>query len=383
VIIPAYSETDIFSTLNSISATQAIESEIEVLILVNYPEGCSIELKQQNNELYNKLKVWAGKSCSHIRYLPLLAKNLPDKHAGAGLARKILMDTACSRFNLLDRPDGFILSIDADTLVPENYFSEINKCVNQNADTDCLIFNFAHPLYDTSYTSGVYRAVAQYEMHLRYYKQILQAIGYPFYHYTIGSCFGVKAKTYVKVGGMSKRKAGEDFYFLQKVFPNAITQFVRNIKLIPSPRPSWRVPFGTGPAIRKIMNDLSGSYASYHPQSFYELQNLFEIIPLFYVSDLDTCNKKIAELPDSISNYLINNNIQAKITEIKNNSASELNFIKRFYHWFDAFNVLKYLNYSRINSSGTIDVIEATRLFLKTDKNDVFELLEELRKRDD
>ena len=41
--------------------------------------------------------------------------------------------------------------------------------------------------------------------------------GYPWAMYTVGSAFAVTAEAYVKRGGMNRRQAGEDFYFLQNL----------------------------------------------------------------------------------------------------------------------------------------------------------------------
>ena len=42
-------------------------------------------------------------------------------------------------------------------------------------------------------------------------------VGYPDSIYTIGSAFAVRAEAYMKQGGMNRRQAGEDFYFLYKL----------------------------------------------------------------------------------------------------------------------------------------------------------------------
>lgn len=383
VIIPAYCEPEIFATLNSLSECTLIKEQIEIFILVNYSESCSDEIKNQNIELYESLVKWTAKKNRQLTFIPFLAKNLPNKHAGAGLARKILMDAACSRFNSVNNDAGLIISLDADTLVPSNYFTELNNQANQQPETDCYILNFAHPIYDTVFSKNIYNAIVLYELHLRYYKQILKLIDYPFYHYTIGSCFVVKAKTYVKVGGMSRRKAGEDFYFLHKIFPVAKTFFLRKVKLIPSPRPSWRVPFGTGPAIRQISNEFMGTYKTYNPKSFYDLQSFLNLIPDFAKLSIDKSLIIINKLPDSIRKFIDMNNIISKIKEVKNNSASEDAFIKRFYNWFDAFVVLKYLNFARDNFFDSINILDAVKEFIDVKEDDSFKLLELMRKIDD
>ena len=92
-----------------------------------------------------------------------------------------------------------------------------------------------------------------YELHLRYLNLFSRFTGFPYAYHTIGSCFGVRAETYASQGGMNKRKAGEDFYFLHKIIPLGEFREINNTCVIPSPRESDRVPFGTGAAIGKYL----------------------------------------------------------------------------------------------------------------------------------
>lgn len=380
VIIPAFSEPDIYQTLESLKNTSPTESNVLVLVLVNYSEACSESLKEQNQQLFRDLETWSiSNNTTRLCFLPILAADLPAKHAGAGLARKILMDYACTIFDSTDNPEGIILSLDADTLVPQNYFSELALQANKNKKTDCFIFNFAHPLDGNTYSPSVYNAICLYELHLRYYKNILQSISYPYYHYTIGSCFALRAKTYIKVGGMNKRKAGEDFYFLQKVFKVSNTLFANKIILQPSPRPSWRVPFGTGPTIRKITSQTANIYQTYHPSAFKEVKELTKLAPEFYQCNSGKTNALIDSLPTCIKEYLLLNNIHEHLLEINNNSASKEAFTKRFFAWFDAFNLLKFLNYARDNCYGGIDITSAIKQYTGLQRTNNKELLTELR----
>ena len=52
--------------------------------------------------------------------------------AKAGTARKAGMDEAVRRYNLLGKPQGIIVSLDADTLVDENYLVEIENYFRKN-----------------------------------------------------------------------------------------------------------------------------------------------------------------------------------------------------------------------------------------------------------
>jgi hypothetical protein len=172
---------------------------------------------------------------------------------------------------------------------------------------------------------------------------------------------------YVKVGGMNKNKAGEDFYFLQKIYPFGNIRFLKNTCVKPSSRPSWRVPFGTGAAIQKIVNSESLVFITYHPEQFEALKIFVNFCEGFYQGEFEQINIAISSLPLYFKNFLEQNGFFEKITEINNNSSSLQSFIKRFYSWFNAFMVIKYLNYSRVQLKTEINICEAARLFLKTD----------------
>ncbi|MBN1118204.1 MAG: glycosyltransferase family 2 protein [Bacteroidales bacterium] len=384
ITIPVFCEPELRKTLQSILNQTEFQAHTEVLLVFNYPENASSEIKEQNNQQYIEINSWAKKvNNDTLRFIPILANDLPAKHAGAGFARKTGMDFAADRFQSIKQPGGFILSLDADSILSENYLQETERILKEKEKTNTLIYNFAHPTEGTEYNKQVYKAVALYELHLRYYKYMLKSTGFPYYHYTIGSCFGVKAEIYSKSGGMSKRKAGEDFYFLQKVFPYGHVEFLPDTFVYPSPRPSWRVPFGTGPTIRKLLNSPIQKYETYHPESFRHLTMLFEQADKYYLANADQINELNTNLNSELVNFLDSNNFNNKIAEISGNTSSRESFIKRFYQWFDAFMLIRFLNWHRDNCCGTIDVVTAVKEILKLKANpDTFALLNKLRQLD-
>ncbi len=386
VIIPAFSEPDIYHTLESIRHCRQPNGSVEVYILVNYSESISEDIKRKNDKLFKDLKDWCSTNqLDWLAFHPFISQNLPKKHAGAGLARKILMDAAAERFSSINQPNGIIFSLDADTVVPANYFTELEKQQENNPKTNCYIFNFQHPIDGNEYSKKVYKAALQYELHLRYYKQILESTRFPFYLYTVGSCFAINTFTYIKVGGMSKRKAGEDFYFLQKVFAFTNSEFLKNINLIPSSRPSWRVPFGTGPAIRNMISSENPEYLTYHPQLFEGISTLVSIVPKLFSDNFSNIDSFLTLLPEYLATFLNENKITERLTEIRQNSSSEESFTKRFFNWFDGFLVIKYLNYASEKYLPNIEITKAVNIYINKDgdfKKSASELLSILRKRD-
>ncbi len=387
VIIPAYSEPNILKILHSLADCYKPKFETEVYILINYSEEASYNIKLENKEIFEKISIWCNKqNVDRIKFMPFIVGDLPEKHAGVGLARKILMDSAVARFNQINCEKGFILSLDADSVVPVEYLTKIEKCIYKT-EAECLIFNFEHPVSGNEYSDEVYNAIVLYELYLRYYKYMLKATGFPYYHYTIGSSFGINVKSYIKVGGMNRRQAGEDFYFLQKVFPHNKVHFINELIVEPSSRKSDRVPFGTGASVTKIIESGLTTYLTYNPESFNEIRKVIQLVPSFYSDNLSEVKAKLESLPGTISTFLSDMAVMAKIEEIKKNCASKETFIKRFYGWFDAFMIIKFLNFSHNNFYSSIDIIEAARSYFKSveisaEKDTPLELLQRFRMMD-
>lgn len=377
IAIPAFAEPDIFITLQSIKKCKPGKFAAEVLILVNFPETIAWDIKKNNIDLFHSVSEWCQKNSNEeLLFFCFISDNLPRKYAGPGLARKILMDLAVKRFNSIDLPDGLIVSLDADTMVPTDYFEQIEHSLEKHPKAGCLIFNFAHADSGNEYMSKVYRSAILYEMYLRYLKLMLKRTGFPHYHHTIGSCFAVKAFVYSQVGGMNKRKGGEDFYFLHKVFPVTETNYLKDLILIPSVRPSWRVPFGTGPAIRQMAAQPEIKYLTYNPESFRDIEKLINLLPEIYSGHGNHLTDIINQLPKSLNTFIHDNKGVAKITDIKNNCASKQAFTKRFFLWFDAFMIIKYLNYVKDRIYKSTSVVKAVKLTAFAHEPDIDECSE-------
>src|SRR5690606_5551781 len=130
-----------------------------------------------------------------------------------GLARKIGMDEALRRLDRAGRLDGVIACFDADCTCDPNYLVEVERFFRENPKAPGCSIYFEHPLSGPA-EPGIYQAVARYELHLRYYIEALRHAGFPHAFHTIGSSMAARASAYLQQGGMNKRQAGEDFYFL-------------------------------------------------------------------------------------------------------------------------------------------------------------------------
>ena len=190
----------------------------------------------------------------------------------------------------------------------------------------------------------IYEAIIQYELHLRYYLHSVRSSGYPYAFYTVGSSFAVRADVYCLEGGMNKRQGGEDFYFIQKLAQRGNWSECNTTRVIASPRPSDRVPFGTGPVVSRLSTDQQ-PLTTYHPEPFAMLKGLFSEIDKLYLAE--SAKSVVFSLPMVLSNFLETQDFLAALAEIRANSGSSEAFVKRFWRWFNMFRIMKFLHYAQ------------------------------------
>ena len=222
----------------------------------------------------------------------------------------------------------------------------------------------------------VFTAITQYELHLRYYLQSLRSTLYPYAFHTVGSSMAVRADVYCKEGGMNRRQAGEDFYFIQKFAQRGNFSECNTTCVRPSPRSSDRVPFGTGRAVSQLLKGTE-PLTTYHPEPFRMLRTLFEGLDEMY-KEQDTKGEdtkgeeedSIPGLTSLLSDFLKTQSFSAALTEIRSNSASLPAFRKRFWRWFSMFRIMKFLHFARERGYEDIPVEEAAMRFLKLKKTE-------------
>ena len=341
VMIPCLNEPEIFRTLDSLWSCEPIKSYCEVVVVVNESENSSQAVKDFNQQNYLNLLEWKKENDRPKLILhPIYAREVNAKHAGAGMARKIGMDEVIRRFNALNRPDGVIISTDADCLFSANYLQQIELAFSRKSCFAATL-NFKHrvnEMADPKQRLGI----QLYEDYLHYYKKALDYAGFPDSIYTIGSAFAVRADAYVKQGGMNRRQAGEDFYFLNKLTKLGKITEINDAYVYPSARVSDRVPFGTGAAMNKWMNEDGDLTVTYNFAAFMDLKVLFDQVDsLFRNSAVDGF---ITSLPVSVQDYLKTIEFSSKLDEINQNSSSLPAFRKRFFQFFDGFLILRFLN---------------------------------------
>ncbi len=332
MVIPCFNED--YKTLEPVlesieAAANAYGSPIELLLVFNHYKDVSKDVIKVNENTQSKVRLRNKHDFVHIKILDIAFPSF--KLGGVGYARKVGMDEALRRFNYLKKPDGVILCMDADTLISEHYFISIAPFVK--SEKWACSFHFEHPVQKES--------IIKYELHLRYFINMQRLFRLPYAFQTVGSAMGVKALAYALEGGMNKRQAGEDFYFLQKFISKGRIYEIMDARVIPSDRVSDRVPFGTGKAVGEI-EAKPEDYGSYHPTSFEALS----IIPLLLQQVYEKQNWKEQNLNPFVE-FLVAENADEIFNKLRSQSRDKLDFTTKFFSWFNAFKLFKYLHFTR------------------------------------
>ena len=211
-----------------------------VLLVVNFPKG---------EDPAESLKLLARLESGEFGMENLLFLYAPDLDGGVGAARKLGMDAFLQALPCEAVPDSLLFSLDADTTVEPGYFAETAEFLAKSRAGGVTI-GYRHR---TGETPEQERAIRRYEAYLDRYADRLQECGSPYAFHSVGSAFAVRGDAYIRCGGMKVRRAGEDFYFLQELAKTTGVARFPEVLVRPSPRLSCRTPFGTGRAVRDLM----------------------------------------------------------------------------------------------------------------------------------
>jgi len=251
VVIPALAEGErLFKTLHSLAANPLQWTDrFLVVIVVNHGAHAEPVDRLQNGLDLVRLADLAAISPLCLAWVDAASAGaeLPAKLAGVGFARKLGMDLALTRLDWAGDP--LLVCLDADTLVEAGYLETVAAHFRRSA-RGAAVIPFRHQA-GRDYAQQV--AIERYELFLRSYVYGLHLAGSPYAFNSIGSAMACRGAAYVRCGGMNCRKAGEDFYFLQKLAKTDGVERLSGTTVFPEPRMSERVPFGTGRSMTRLL----------------------------------------------------------------------------------------------------------------------------------
>ena len=388
VVIPCHDEAGLLATLESLWACERAQCAVEVIVVINASAAHPAEVHQRNHATLMTLGVWiAGHLDTRLQIHAIYHPGLPAKQAGVGFARKLGMDEAFARLSGVGNEEGVIVGFDADCRCAGDYLISIERHFDANPVSPGCSIHFEHPLSGDP-DPRIDNGIAHYELYLRYYLLGLRYARFPHAFHTVGSSMAVRAWAYANQGGMNRRQAGEDFYFLNKIIPLGGFSELRDTTVVPSARCSHRVPFGTGRAMTEWLAGSKRYEYVFAARSFQELGQLFNQMPDWF-DDQRSTDLLVDTLPPGIASYLLEQRFGAKIEEIRANVSRRETFIARFFRWFDAFRVFKFLRWNDTERSACEPLTEAVVKLLEwcaalpvPPTNEVVALLHHLRKID-
>lgn len=336
VVIPVLGE---MSTLPGL-LPRLTDSRFMVVLVINEQEDSLPEYKRENRELL----LWlSARRMENVYWLDYTEKHITPP--GVGSARKIGLDAALSLVaDFSSAHDKLLFSLDGDTLVDDNYFDAALAAFSAHPEWSGAVFDFEHRPAPEDRVG----AVRIYENYLHHYRDGLAYAGSPYAYIPIGSAMVVRCDAYIKCGGMRSRAGGEDFYFLQALRKVGEIGGITEAKVYPSGRISARVPFGTGPGLRKIID--AGGRMNFEPDwVFDELRLVLDCVragnDFAELKNLPATLHK--RLPEKSWNFFALNNFESSWQKMSANvKFGDTAALKRsFMTWFDAFRTLKFIHF--------------------------------------
>lgn len=375
VVIPVYAEKEsIFLTLSTLANNPAsyLRDSLVICVLNN---KISSPAEDKNNNLQTKNiidSIIKKKSLDEFKtenniyeYLQNIADSeiklayidacstgyeLPDDTGGVGLARKIGMDAALRIWQNESLSKKLILSLDADTVVQDNYLSSIKEYFTKKVKT--AIVRYEHQMPENEEEKA---AIISYEVFLRYWVLALRYAQSPYAYHSIGSTIITTAQAYLEVRGMNRKQAGEDFYFLGKLAKIGKIYYLKQTCVYPSARASRRVPFGTGKSIQRFLSKESQEFVTYDADVFFILARLLDLIKRNIESSASDILTKANKIDPLLKIFFENYKFESFWPKLLKRTKDEKVLLKQFHHWFDSFKTLKLINnltrqrYSRVS----------------------------------
>jgi len=262
--------------------------------------------------------------------------SISKKHAGVGMARKIGMDLAL-KFAF---PHSLLYCLDADSLVAPTYFREIQAHFN-STESVAAVVGFSHIKNENP---ELEIAIRQYEAFLRMTAMKLKDAGSPFGYVAMGSTIICRAHAYASIGGMPRRKATEDFYFLQEFAKFRGVTEIEAILVYPSSRESERVYLGTGFRMSQAKKGEDLGELAYPNEAFEILKEWLSIAMGGYTIDVNQIMFSVQKVCPTLQDFLSNENIEDIWDLLRESSPTEIHFQKQFHRWFDALKTHRLLN---------------------------------------
>ena len=338
IVIPAYSEFKFLpQTLESINKNKPeLLNQTLVAVVINNANNSPQSVKKNNQLTLQKLNGNNYQFPHAVIDAASSGLELPLKHAGVGLARKIGMDLVLP---YLISPKSLIFCTDADTKVSPDYLSKVTQYFDFH-NTSAAVIGFDHL---QSEDSAINDAIGKYENFLKTTAEKMKNAGSPYGYVSMGSTIVCTAEAYCAVGGMSRKKATEDFYFLQELTKYCGVHNIPETLVFPSPRPISRVYLGTGYRMEQMQKGFDITNLYYSDDAYRYLSKWLQLGGHAWEKSLNDLLKDIKLIHPNLIGFLKIEGIEIIWSKIQNNAPSELHFKEQFHRWFDGLKTIRFL----------------------------------------
>ena len=346
VVIPALAEEQrLFDTLGDLAANGAADvARSLVICVVNNRATPHARAEDIADNLRTLARLEALRKDTPLRLAYVDAaspgKELPRRE-GVGLARKIGLDLALSALHG-EGADGPLLSLDADTRVSPDYLATVRAHFDAEPAPWAAVVAYAHPLDGAAAGRD---AIVAYELFLRVHELGLRRAGSPYAYPAIGSTIICSRAAYVSAGGMKRRLAAEDFYFLQDLRKGGAVHRIPGTVVQPSARPSHRVPFGTGATIVRQVQPGAEAQHLYAVESYQVLERFLAAAD----HNPDAASETLSEAggSEALEAFLEAQGFPGAWKGIQRNARSAEQRRAQFHRWMDAFRTMKLFHHLR------------------------------------
>jgi hypothetical protein len=345
VVIPSLAEAaNLPATLLSLAANPPdLLRDFLVLVVVNHRPDASSTDKADNRATLELLKAgdprWAVLNLAWVDAASA-GLELPPKGGGVGLARRIGMELALTRLDI-SPADPLLICLDADTLVHPDYLQAITGHF-RSSRAGAAVIPYQH---QRGSSRRAERLIARYELFLRGYILGLELAGSPYAFHSVGSAMACRASAYCKIGGMNNRLAGEDFYFLQQLSRIVGVEQLQGTVVRPSPRPSHRVPFGTGRSVQRMEDGGEAELLFYRPECFRILAEWLRLVNSGSEQDGSTLQGSAVGISPDLAEYLELNRFAAVWDRLRRNHPGRGPLLNAFHGWFDGLKTMKLVHH--------------------------------------
>ena len=348
VVVPACDEPELIRGLMSLAKCDYALADTEVIVVLYNELGANEALVERNRAIYLQTLEWA-KTQFHPRrkFHVLFYDDLPRKHCGPGLARKIGMDEACYRYEKIKQRRGIITCFDADSRAEKNYLTAIEQHFKKHRKSDACTIYHEHPMNGIDHAEAVYEGTRCYELHQRYVVRALRHAGVPHAFQTVGSSLAVRAAAYQREGGMSKKQCGAGFHFLHQFSAAGGLSECHTTRVQAAPRPAQRPWYGSERTLADLLGKRAGHLPVVPPAAFDALARMCRDLPSLY-QECDEC------LPDEwcakLRRFLTEEGLDFRIADLRREASGNADFKRRFFTWFDAHRCHEFLRHYRKES---------------------------------